>query len=289
MTSERLVCIVVVAWNNADDTLHCLQSLAPLAGDSVRVIMVDNGSTDGSGEVVANAFPAVTTMFLSVNEGYAAGCNAGFHRAVAEGAAYVVFLNNDTVVDPGFLDPLLKVLDEHGEVKAALPQILYAGYPDRIWYDGGALDPSRGIARHTGIRKKSAGSGDGGYRQTGYATGCCLVMRCMDFQRIGGFDTAAGMYGEDLDLSMRIREEGGILAVVPASRIWHRVSASSGGELGLPKLVARQKALVQFMHRWGGVGGVTRYLLRLPFDVACSAASIITFRLMAALRRRRAA
>lgn len=288
MTSERLVCIVVVAWNNADDTLHCLQSLAPLTGDSVSVIVVDNGSTDGSDKVVANAFPAVTMIYLPVNEGYAGGCNAGFHRAAAEGAAYVVFLNNDTVVDPGFLDPLLNVLDEHCEVKATVPQILYAGYPDRVWYDGGALDPSRGIARHIGIRKKLAGSGAVGYRQTGYATGCCLVMRCMDFQRIGGFDTAAGMYGEDLDLSMRVRQEGGILAVVPASRIWHRVSASSGGELGLSKLVARQKALVQFMRRWGGVGGVIRYLLRLPFDVACSAVSIITFRFMAAARRRRA-
>ncbi len=289
MKSCRLTCIVVVTWNNVADTIQCLRSLAPLTGAAVSVIVVDNGSTDGCGEVIARAFPAVTMLSLSVNEGYAAGCNAGFRQAVAEGAAYVVFLNNDTVVDSGFLEPLLEVLDERREVMVAVPQILYADYPDRVWYDGGVLDPSRGRVRHTGIRKRSAEPETAGFRQTGYATGCCLVMRCRDFDGVGGFDASAGMYGEDLDLSMRIRQHGGILAVVPASRIWHRVSASSGGELGLAKFIARQKALLKFIRRWGGGGGVAWYMLSFPLQLISSLASIILFRLMAAIRRRRLA
>ena len=255
--------VVVLNWNGAADTLACLSSLAKVRQPEFTVILADNGSIDGSVGLVRRAFPEVEILELHHNLGFAGGNNAAFRSLRGRGFENVVFLNNDTVVDSGFLQPLLDELQQ-AWVGIAAPKILYMDDPARIWYAGGVVNPATGLIEHTGIRQPDGSEFDAP-KPVGYATGCCLAMRCRDFEAVGGFDERFGMYGEDVDLSMKVRHRGLVVMYQPASRIWHRVSASSGGEMSLRKQLRKSGAAMTLFAKHGMVGGLVLYPLLLPF------------------------
>ena len=217
--------LVLLNWNGGEDTICSLRSLARSLPPSCRVLVVDNHSTDGSVERIRKEFPQAELLLLPANLGYAGGNNAGFRRVQDMGAEYVIFLNNDTVVDTDFCTPLLETLQQDPRVGIAVPKIFYFDRPDILWYAGGEVSLVTGLIRHLGLRKADAPEFDRA-GPTGYATGCCLAMRCRDFQKAGGFDESFRMYAEDVDLSLRIRSMGMSIAYVPSSKVWHKVSAS---------------------------------------------------------------
>src|SRR6478672_1715045 len=120
----RRVAVVVLSWNGKDDTLQCLASLAGVQYEPLEVIVVDNGSSDGSPEAVEAEFPDAVVIRMGLNAGFAGGVNAGIEAAIERGAAAVLLLNNDMVVEPGFLGPLVAALEPG--VAAACSQILFA-------------------------------------------------------------------------------------------------------------------------------------------------------------------
>src|SRR4051812_28779275 len=99
------IAAVVLNWNNYQDSRDCLLSLQQATYPRLRVVLVDNGSSDGSGEQLAAEFPGADFMSNTTNLGFARGCNVGTRHALAHGADYVLLLNNDTVVTAGFLEP----------------------------------------------------------------------------------------------------------------------------------------------------------------------------------------
>lgn len=270
--------VIVVNWNNAGDTIRCLESLSGVHFPGMRVLVVDNGSTDDSADRIGGAYPQYSMLKLDRNRGFGGGCNAGHGQAMKEGAEYVVFLNNDTVVDPGFLEPLLAPLRRHGNVAVTVPRIYFMNYHGWIWYAGGEVNLLTGRVAHRGIRKKDGKLFDVS-SETSYATGCCLAMSASDFSRSGGFDERFSMYGEDVDLSLRIRESGKKILYVPASKVWHRVSASGGGELDLLKLWRKNLSLLRLLAKHGAWSGIFLYLLLAPFRLLPGAVSVALFRL----------
>lgn len=255
--------VIVLNWNGAEDTLACLASLSKVASPEFTTLLVDNGSSDQTVSLVRKAFPHVEVLELPRNLGFAGGNNAGFEFLRGRGFDVVVFLNNDTIVDEGFLQPLVDAFDE-AWVGIAVPKILYMDDPGRIWYAGGIVRPATGLFRHEGIRLADGPrfSQEG---PTGYATGCCLAMRRGDFEALGGFDEGFGMYGEDVDLSMKVRTTGRIVKYQPSSRIWHRVSASSGGEMALGKQLRKSGAAFRIFRKHRMWSGFLLYPLLLPF------------------------
>src|SRR6185436_948902 len=109
--ASRDVWIVVLNWNRRAETLACLASLERATLDGVTIVVVDNGSRDGTVEAVRMAHPTVRIVALEENRGFAGGCNAGIRAALDAGAGAVLLLNNDTEVAPDFLAPLLGVLN----------------------------------------------------------------------------------------------------------------------------------------------------------------------------------
>lgn len=265
-------CIVVVNWNGSRDTLRCLRSLEPVRSASCMVLVVDNGSTDGSAETIRRGSPGTEVLELPRNLGYGGGCNAGFRRAEELGARSVIFLNNDTLVDPAFADSLLLVLAEDPTAGMAVPKILYADRPGTIWYAGGEVDLSRGLVRHLGIRRRDAErfSRPG---HTGYATGCCFAMRSRDFRAVGGFDERFGMYAEDVDLSLRVRAQGFSIDYEPSSVVRHRVSASFRGN-PFRKAWLRTQGTLRLLGKHGERRGIMLYLLLEPFRMLKGALSM---------------
>lgn len=274
-----LLCIVVLNWNGAGDTIECLHSLSGELSPSCMVLVVDNGSTDDSLSRIRAAFPDTELLSLPLNLGYAGGNNAGFRRVMELQAEFVLFLNNDTLVERGFSAPLIHALRSDPSAGIAVPKIFYHARPHSLWYAGGVVRLSTGLIRHTGIRKAD-GPEFNRPGVTGYATGCCFSMRCRDFERVGGFDEHFGMYAEDVDLSLRVRALGLNVRYEPGSVVWHKVSASLSGT-PFKKLAKKSAASLRLFIKHRAWGGVLLFLLLLPFRLAVSSAAALLERAFA--------
>jgi GT2 family glycosyltransferase len=266
--NEALTYIVVLNWNGAEETMECLESLASVTSPFCKVLVVDNGSIDGSPETIRQAFPAVEQLCLPTNRGYAAGNNAGFRRVLELKAEFVLFLNNDTVVDAGFVRPLIETLQRNLSVGIAVPKIFYWNQPDLLWYAGGEVNLSTGLIRHVGLRQPDAPAFN---RQssTDYATGCCFAMRCRDFDALGGFDERFAMYAEDVDLSLRVRALGKSVEYVPSSTVWHKVSASLAGH-PMQKLLRKSVGALRLFRKQRAWSGMALYCFLLPLRLFSS-------------------
>lgn len=229
----RSVNLFVLNWNGRDLTLDCLSSLEKIIYPNVKVYIIDNGSSDNSVTAIRNQFPDYEIIELPENYGFARGNNAGF-ELVKQKADYTIFLNNDTIVDPNFVEPLINAMESNSTVKQSTPKIFYADNLDYIWFGGGKVSLWAGWIRHLGIRQKDSMQFSFN-RNVDYATGCCVCMRTVDFESIGMFDESFLMYGEDVDLSLRFRKQGGQILFVPESKIWHKVSSSIGTQFSIRK------------------------------------------------------
>jgi GT2 family glycosyltransferase len=224
--------IVVLNWNGLEDTRALLRTLERCrvpAGWSAEVMVVDNGSTDGSAARIGAEFPQVDVLALPANLRFAGGNNQGIARALAAGADAIMLLNNDTEADPALLERLLLALEQHPEAGAVAPLIYFAAPSRRIWYAGGRCTPALGLAAHRGLRQLDRGQ----YRsieRTGYLTGCCLLARRAVWEKVGLLDERYFIYAEDADWCLRARRAGFALLFVPTARLWHKVSASAGAQ-----------------------------------------------------------
>ena len=209
---------------------------------NINILVVDNGSTDGSVDTLKEKFPEVSILALENNLGYAGGNNRGFDSLEADPPKFVIFLNNDTIVDENFIEPLVKQLLTKKHAGQTVPKIYYENDPQLILYAGGIVNLWTGSIYHSGIRQND-GPEYSKTHKTKYATGCCFCMRYDEFKEFGGFDENFPMYAEDVDLSLWIRSAGKQIWFVPASKIWHKVSASIGGEFSFGKLVRKAKGI----------------------------------------------
>ena len=246
----RSVNLFVLNWNGRDLTLDCLSSLEKITYPNVKVYVIDNGSSDNSVTAIRNQFPDYEIIELPENYGFARGNNAGF-ELVKQKADYTIFLNNDTIVDPNFVEPLINAMESNSTVKQSTPKIFYADNLDYIWFGGGKVSLWAGWIRHLGIRQKDSMQFSFN-RNVDYATGCCVCMRTVDFESIGMFDESFLMYGEDVDLSLRFRKQGGQILFVPESKIWHKVSSSIGTQFSIRKWkrknIGKMKIVTKHVH-----------------------------------------
>ncbi len=222
------VTAVVLSWNGREETLACLRSLAATTYPALSVVVVDNDSSDGVGRAVTDAFPDVRVIRLSENRGFAGGVNAGLNVALADRADHVLLLNNDATVEPGFLEPLVAAASAAG-VGAVSSQILYSEPPHLVWYAGASYDPRRGYqGRHEHYGEPRLPASVEPYA-TDRACGGAMLMTRAAIDRVGGLDESLFAYAEDVDWSLRARAGGLSILVVPASVVYHAVSAASGG------------------------------------------------------------
>ncbi len=221
--SPPIVSVVVVNWNGKHLLEECLGSLTAQSTADVEIILVDNGSRDGSAEFVRQRFPGVRLVCLPDNTGFAAGNNAGIRIA---GGRYIALLNNDTKADPGWLPNLLKET-------AASPastgmwacKILSYDNPDVIDNVGLLLYPD-GLGRGKGRLEKDAGQYDTP-GEAFFPSGCAGLYRREMLDEIGLFDEEFFAYADDVDIGLRARTAGWNCRYVPAAKVYHKYSSSS--------------------------------------------------------------
>lgn len=223
-----LVWIVILAWNNYEDTAECLRSLRALTYRPYNVLLVDNGSIDRTPQKVRALFPEVTILENGMNLGVPSGYNVGFRYTLQHGADYVLMLNNDTIVDPTMLTHLVEA--DQGQCAGILVPVAYHYYRrDRVWSAGAR--PRRFPPAI--VMEKRLFSPKNGYHRLEYAIGCSILISRAAFESAGLLDETIRFMWEDLDLSKRVRDAGLEIFQVPAAKMWHKVSRTSRPETAL--------------------------------------------------------
>lgn len=267
------VSIIIVNYNSAQMTHDCLGSLEKITADNIEisVVVVDNGSSSPfSFKTKQDNWHLLRS---EENTGFTGGNNQGIGYAFEHfDPEYILLLNNDTVVDPSFLQTLVQFAHHHESVGAVCPKIYFEkGYEFHkhsytsdelgkvIWFAGGSIDWHNVYGFHRGVDEVDRGQFDlpvinrntsqmpyYGYHQMDFASGCCVLIPSNVLKEIGLFDQSYFLYWEDTDLSMRMRKAGYILYFCPDSVIWHKNAGSSGGSGSTLQQKYQKKNRVKF-------------------------------------------
>ena len=250
--------ILIVSYECRDEVRECLRSLARYPGSvSSETVVVDNGSTDGTAEMIAAEFPAVHLEALPENVGFGAGTNRA--AAIARGD-YLLLLNPDTVVHPTTLDAIVAFARRHPD---------YGFYGGRTLNPDGTVHPgscwgkptlwstfcfatmlSSVFKRSRVFNPESLGRWQrDSVREVDIVTGCLLLTRRSLYQELGGFDERFFMYGEDVDLAFRATRLGFRHVITPEAVVTHVIGVSSSTRSDKLVLLLRGKATL-FRKHW---------------------------------------
>ncbi|PSQ88965.1 MAG: glycosyltransferase family 2 protein [Bacteroidetes bacterium QS_8_64_10] len=222
------VSIIIVTWNALPLLQQCLPSVVATNYPNLEIILADNASSDGTVNWVREHFPSVKIVQHPENWKFCRGNNEAIAHASGE---YVMLLNNDVEVPPGWMDPLVETLEDDAGVAAVQPKLLQHQDRDRFEYAGGAgghLDLlgypfTRG--RIFFELEKDAGQYDDA-QDVFWATGAALLLRRSALDEVGLLDERFVMHMEEIDLCWRLQRSGWRVRAEPASEVYHIGGAS---------------------------------------------------------------
>jgi hypothetical protein len=220
---DRAVAVVILNWNGGDDILTCLTSVFESTHKAIEVVLVDNGSTDGSSDEIRKRFPQTHFIQNPENLGFAKGSNQGMEWALNRGIEYILLLNGDTRIHASAIYELLTVECQEDDTVVACPK-MYLWNSDaqvqRLWFAHGKVKLWAGLFQNPAFNQVDSPSwslpGD-----MEYASGCCMLIPARILREVGMFDESFFAYCEDIDLSLRIRKAGFRLRYVPTAHLWH--------------------------------------------------------------------
>jgi GT2 family glycosyltransferase len=209
--------IIVLNWNGKEDTKQCLLSLQKLK-DPATVFVVDNGSSDGSQEMIKTQFPEFRLIETGFNLGYAGGNNVGIELALKEGFSHIFILNNDTIVDPDVVGAFLEGFSQTGAGILG-GRIFRMDTPDALDHLGGKWNPERMDFDY--IQHDES--------PLDYVCGAALMVRREVFETVGLFDARFFLFWEEADFCMRAQRAGFSVLPCEHAKVWHKISASFTG------------------------------------------------------------
>lgn len=224
--SQPKVAIIIVNWNGYELTKACLESLNDLRYSNFQLILVDNGSVDGSGEKLKIEFPEIKLIASPENIGFTGGNNLGIQWAMDHSFDQVLLLNNDTLVEPDFLDPLVSFLAQSPDYGAVQPKIMLEAERNKIWNAGGGYFKWLEMTWSIGIGQLDEGQFDQ-ENDTPWITGCAILVKSGAIRQVGMLDTRFFAYYEDVEWSFRLKKSGYRLRYLPQSKIYHVAGGSS--------------------------------------------------------------
>jgi len=244
------VLIILLNYNGYEDTIDCFKSLQKISYDNYNIVIVDNASPDMSmNNIVAymqkndvdftyydapeksmlNATNNVKVSLIQsgFNGGYGHGNNIGIKYALKNNADYILVLNNDTIVTPNFLEPMVAMCEKDKNIGIASGKIYYYDRPDTLWFNGGKFDTFTGKVKHNNFNEKDIDLVSN--ESITFITGCMWLIPKKIFEDVGFINEEYFMYVEDLEFTQRVLKKGYKLAVSEKSHILHKVGNASGG------------------------------------------------------------
>lgn len=220
------VTAVILNYNGYEDTVKCIRSLQNATYSNLSLVLVDNGSPDDSGLRLKTEFPNLPIILIEENTGYAAGNNLGIRFAVEKGTDYVLVINNDVIVEPTFLEPMVNSAEKQSDVGIVTCKVYYQSVPHEIFSSAGKMN----WWLCTGVNK-------GNYLKflqkteslcyTDFACGVLMLMRKSMLDVEGLFDEKYFMYFEDVEYSLRISSKYKI-AYTPSAVAYHKSGGGKG-------------------------------------------------------------
>ncbi|MCK9219689.1 MAG: glycosyltransferase family 2 protein [Bacteroidales bacterium] len=240
-----LVSIVSVNYNNSEDTCEMIESLTKITYPNIEIIIIDNNSPNDNPKIIKQRFPSIILYESIINYGFAGGNNQGIMRARGE---YVLLLNNDTIVDKGFLEPLVAKLESNKSIGAVSPKLRY--YYDRSIIQYAGFAP---INHHTmrnfaiGHKEKDIGQYNKD-AETAYSHGAAMMVPMKIIKEIGMMSYIFFLYYEEADWCYRIKHAGYKIFYVHNSLVYHKESVSVG-KLSPMKVYYLNRNRLVFMRR----------------------------------------
>jgi len=252
---------VVVNWNGLADTTACLDSLAAAVPGPARVVVVDNGSSDGSLEGLkawqdGHALP-LSIIAAGSNRGFAGANNLGVAQLAADPAlTHFLLLNNDATVAPGFFAHIARALAAAPDAAILGPTIYVTGRPGEVWYAGGHFVPLRARVVHDQTVPPEPGP-----VPTDFVTGCAMVLSRRAWNTLGPLPECYFMYHEDAEYSWRARAAGLPVLYAPQAVAYHAVGSTIRRRIAGPQVtrwLARSRMLFvrrnfSGWQRWGAL------------------------------------
>lgn len=221
------VAALVLNYNGKDITLQSLASLTAMTYPACDLIVVDNGSTDGSFAAIAAAFPKLEQLRVEHNQGIAHGLNLGLRHALDGDYDYVLVLNNDIEVHPEMLSEMVAVAESDPSIGCVGPKAYYYGDRQRLWSTGGILRFKESVTRERGDRELDRGQYDRD-EEVDYVNGCAMLKRCSALEKTGLWDPVYYLGVEDADWCMRMKHQGYRCFYAHRAKLWHMISYSTG-------------------------------------------------------------
>ncbi len=220
MSRQPLVVCVVLNLNRRTDTLECLESIAAGSYGTIRAIVLDAGSSDGSVQAVRASFPQTQVIELTQNLGYAGNNNTGIRAALDQGADWVFVLAEDVVLDHECLARLVEVAEGDPSIGIVGPMVYHHDEPGVIQSAGGRLS-ARCVAWHLGQNEPDRGQ----FREPHHVewiSGCAILVRRSVIDEVGMLDPRFFYYCEETEWCVRARKAGWRIVQVPGAGIWHK-------------------------------------------------------------------
>jgi GT2 family glycosyltransferase len=219
--------IILVNWNLKNDTIECIESLLNSGAAHRQIIIVDNGSMDGSAAAINERYHnSIMIIKLDENLGYAAGVNIGIKYALSHDYNWILLLNNDTIVADDFIDSMYSGSQRVANCAIFSPVIFYRDNPAIIWSMG------EKFINHTLLtlpdnKNRTLDENLPEFIPIDVTNGCAMMVSREVFERIGLFDSKLFMYGEEVDFCWRARQAAYNFACLSRAHIWHKISLSS--------------------------------------------------------------
>ena len=275
------VSVIILTWNGRKFLQDCLDSLAVQSCRDFETILVDNGSTDGSTPYVREHYPWVRLVTLPENTGFSEGNNRGLAECRGD---YIVTLNNDTKVDPGFLAELLRSADADPTIGMVAAKMLNFYEKGRIDSVGVRIAPN-GMGQNIGVGERDCGQYDVASDVFGPCAGAALYRRSM-LEDVGFFDPAFFAYYEDLDLAWRGRLAGWRAVTAPEAVVYHVHSATSGKMSPFTVYQVQRNKWYVLLKNWPVSLLLKHSPLLVVFDLAALLLAVLRGRGLAAFKAR---
>ena len=218
--NEPTVCTVIVNWNEAAQTIACVRSVIHCEYRNISIIVVDNGSSDGSEKKIRETYPDIVVVQTGRNVGYSEGANVGIRCALQTGVDYVWLLNNDAEVAQNSLSELVRAAEDNENVACVGSAVFYAEERNRVWSMGGTVRPDYGFeTEHLLMDRVWDGRGTE-TREVEYIPGCSLLVKATTLGEVGLFRDLF-IYFEDVDWCIRSRQIGLRMLICTQSQVWH--------------------------------------------------------------------
>lgn len=214
------VSIIILNWRSPLETIKCLKNLEKVFYPNFEIIVVDNGSKDKSAQILKKYLKNYKkpAFFIQNKEnlGYGEGNNIAIRQALKDKASYLLVLNNDTLVNPDFLNKMIEFAKRDKKIGILSPKIRVIEEKDKIWYAGGKINWWLSKGENITDSKTTKPM------KTDFATGCAMLIKKEVFEKIGLLSPDYFLYYEDTDFSLRAKKAGFKVYYLPKSQIFHK-------------------------------------------------------------------